>query len=113
MKIREVKQTLTEEMTKTSQELHFEQAGRIKSIIEQLDNYQARSTTSEVIGDALVASAASTLSAFFVNYFEIHDGNIIAGRTLEGAKRGSTKRRGNSLLPPCRAHYTPSTPLRS
>lgn len=86
--VREVKQALIHDMQLASEQLLFERAEELRLMIEQLDSFQAKSAViSDVIGDALVISSASDLNAFYVNYFEIHDGNIIAGRTLEYKKR--------------------------
>ncbi|MDO5017196.1 MAG: excinuclease ABC subunit UvrC [Porphyromonas sp.] len=86
--ISNVKATLTERMTSASEALDFERAIEIQQVIEELSHYQAKSTIiSEVIGNALVVSGAQDLDAHYINYLEIHNGNIIAGRTLEFKKR--------------------------
>ncbi|MDO5035548.1 MAG: excinuclease ABC subunit UvrC [Porphyromonas sp.] len=84
----EVKQRLKREIGEAAAGLDFERAGRLQETISQIEGYQAKSMVmSDVIGDALVVSAASDLKSFYINYFEIHEGSIIAGRTLEYRKR--------------------------
>lgn len=86
--IRGVKQTITEEMEHASAALDFETAGELYQTLLALDRYQGKSTIiSGVIGDALVLSCASDEDAFYLNYLLIHDGNIIAGRTMEYKKK--------------------------
>lgn len=82
--ISHVKGILQEKMEQASEELDFEQAMTIQNTLNEISTYQAKSTIiSNVIGNALVVSSANDLDAYYVNYLEVHNGNIIAGRTLE------------------------------
>lgn len=86
--VREVKKLLEEKMQEASAKLDFEKAKEIQDNLFAIENHQAKSTIiSDVIGDALVVSSASDLDAIYINYLEIHDGHIVAGRTLEYNKR--------------------------
>lgn len=86
--IRGVKQIIVDEMEQSSAALDFETANELYHTLQSLEQYQAKSTIiSGVIGDALVTSCASDEDAFYLNYLLIHDGNIIAGRTLEYKKK--------------------------
>lgn len=83
-----VKKLLNEKMVEASAELDFERALEIQRVITDVSNYQAKSTIiSDVIGNALVVSSLSDMDAHYINYLEIHDGSIIAGRTLEFKRR--------------------------
>ncbi|WP_288905659.1 excinuclease ABC subunit UvrC [uncultured Porphyromonas sp.] len=83
-----VKKLLNEKMVEASAELDFERALEIQRVITDVSNYQAKSTIiSNVIGNALVVSSLSDMDAHYINYLEIHDGSIIAGRTLEFKRR--------------------------
>lgn len=80
----QVKGLLEESMAQASIDLDFERAMEIQHTLSEISSYQAKSTIiSNVIGNALVVSTASDLDAYYVNYLEVHNGNIIAGRTLE------------------------------
>lgn len=86
--IRGVKQTIMDEMQQASSALDFEMANDLHQTLQALELYQGKSTIiSDVIGDALVVSCASDEDAFYLNYLLMHDGNIIAGRTLEYKKK--------------------------
>lgn len=79
-----VRGILEESMAQASKDLDFERAMELQHTLQEISSYQAKSTIiSNVIGNALVVSAASDLDAYYVNYLEVHNGNIIAGRTLE------------------------------
>lgn len=82
--ITNVKGLLEEKMAQASRDLDFERALEIQTTLEEISNYQAKSTIiSNVIGNALVVSSDVDLDAYYVNYLEVHNGHIIAGRTLE------------------------------
>ena len=82
--ISHVRGILEESMAQASKDLDFERAMELQHTLQEISSYQAKSTIiSNVIGNALVVSAASDLDAYYVNYLEVHNGNIIAGRTLE------------------------------
>lgn len=86
--VSDVKKLLNEKMVEASAELDFERALEIQRVITDVSNYQAKSTIiSNVIGNALVVSSLSDMDAHYINYLEIHDGSIIAGRTLEFKRR--------------------------
>lgn len=79
-----VRGILEESMAQASKDLDFERAMELQHTLQEISSYQAKSTIiSNVIGNALVVSAASDLDAYYVNYLQVHNGNIIAGRTLE------------------------------
>lgn len=79
-----VRGILEESMAQASKDLDFERAMELQHTLQEISSYQAKSTIiSNVIGNALVVSASSDLDAYYVNYLEVHNGNIIAGRTLE------------------------------
>ena len=83
-KIRIVTTTLKEQISQAAEELDFESAISLKSILGELDSYQGKSTIiSDTIGDAIAATYGSDSEAIYVNYFVLSDGNIISGRTLE------------------------------
>lgn len=82
--ISSVKGVLEEKMLQASSALDFEKALEIQHTIEDISTYQAKSTIiNNVIGNAIVVSSAHDLDAYYVNYLEVHNGNIISGRTLE------------------------------
>lgn len=85
--IQSVKGLLEEKMQEASAALDFERALEIQNTLEALASYQAKSTIiTNVRGHSLVVSSASDIDSFYINYLEVHDGNIIAGRTLEYRK---------------------------
>ena len=87
-RINSVTRTLREQMLTASENLDFEAALEIQKTLEDLENYQGKSTIiSNVIGDALVASYRVDTDALYVNYLLLREGNIIAGRTLEYKKQ--------------------------
>ena len=75
-------------MTKYAQDLHFEEAQKIKEKIEVLENYQSRSTiVNPKITNIDVFSIVSDESAAYVNFLQISHGSIIRSHTLEIKKK--------------------------
>lgn len=68
--------------------LHFEDAQRIKEKIDVLENYQAKSTVvNPKINDVDVYSIVSDESYAYVNFLQISFGNIIRSHTMEIKKK--------------------------
>lgn len=83
-----VKELLEQNMREASEALDYERALEIQRVIADISSYQSKSTIiGNTIGNALVVSSMSDLDAHYINYLEVHDGNIIAGRTLEYKRR--------------------------
>ncbi|MRX39477.1 excinuclease ABC subunit UvrC [Flavobacterium sp. LC2016-23] len=75
-------------MNKYAQDLHFEEAQKIKEKIEVLENYQSRSTiVNPKITNIDVFSIVSDESAAYVNFLQISHGSIIRSHTLEIKKK--------------------------
>ncbi len=75
-------------MTDLAQNLHFEEAQKIKEKIEVLENYQSRSTiVNPKITNIDVFSIVSDESAAFVNFLQISHGSIIRSHTMEIKKK--------------------------
>ena len=75
-------------MTQYAQDLHFEEAQKIKEKIEVLENYQSRSTiVNPKITNIDVFSIVSDESAAYVNFLQISHGSIIRSHTLEIKKK--------------------------
>ncbi|MEP6931944.1 MAG: excinuclease ABC subunit UvrC [Flavobacterium sp.] len=75
-------------MIKYAQDLHFEEAQKIKEKIEVLENYQSRSTiVNPKITNIDVFSIVSDESAAYVNFLQISHGSIIRSHTLEIKKK--------------------------
>ncbi|OXG08054.1 excinuclease ABC subunit C [Flavobacterium araucananum] len=75
-------------MNQYAQDLHFEEAQKIKEKIEVLENYQSRSTiVNPKITNIDVFSIVSDESAAFVNFLQISHGSIIRSHTLEMKKK--------------------------
>ena len=75
-------------MADLAQNLHFEEAQKIKEKIEILENYQSRSTIiNPKITNIDVFSIVSDESAAFVNFLQISHGSIIRSHTLEIKKK--------------------------
>ena len=75
-------------MTDLAQNLHFEEAQKIKEKIEILENYQSRSTiVNPKITNIDVFSIVSDESAAFVNFLQISHGSIIRSHTMEIKKK--------------------------
>ena len=75
-------------MTDLAQEMHFEEAQKIKEKIEILENYQSRSTIiNPKITNIDVFSIVSDETAAFVNFLQISHGSIIRSHTMEIKKK--------------------------
>lgn len=75
-------------MTNLAQEMHFEEAQKIKEKIEILENYQSRSTiVNPKITNIDVFSIVSDESAAYVNFLQISHGSIIRSHTMEIKKK--------------------------
>ncbi len=75
-------------MTNLAQEMHFEEAQKIKEKIEVLENYQSRSTiVNPKITNVDVFSIVSDESAAYVNFLQISHGSIIRSHTMEIKKK--------------------------
>ena len=75
-------------MTDLAQNMHFEEAQKIKEKIEILENYQSRSTIiNPKITNIDVFSIVSDESAAFVNFLQISHGSIIRSHTMEIKKK--------------------------
>ncbi len=75
-------------MTDLAQNMHFEEAQKIKEKIEILENYQSRSTIiNPKITNIDVFSIVSDESAAFVNFLQISHGSVIRSHTLEIKKK--------------------------
>jgi excinuclease ABC subunit C len=75
-------------MTDLANEMHFEEAQKIKEKIEILENYQSRSTiVNPKISNIDVFSIVSDESAAFVNFLQIAHGSIIRSHTMEIKKK--------------------------
>ena len=77
-----------EQMKQHAEQLHFEDAQRIKEKIDVLENYQAKSTVvNPKINNVDVFSIVSDESYAYVNYLQISFGSIIRSHTLEIKKK--------------------------
>ena len=75
-------------MLHLSQEMHYEEAQKIKDKIEVLENYQSRSTIiNPKITNIDVFSIVSDESAAYVNFLQISHGSIIRSHTMEIKKK--------------------------
>jgi excinuclease ABC subunit C len=75
-------------MTDLAQDMHFEEAQKVKEKIEVLENYQSRSTiVNPKITNIDVFSIVSDESAAFVNFLQISHGSIIRSHTMEIKKK--------------------------
>ncbi|MGO4817322.1 excinuclease ABC subunit UvrC [Flavobacterium sp. W22_SRS_FP1] len=75
-------------MTELAQNMHFEEAQKIKEKIEVLENYQSRSTIiNPKITNIDVFSIVSDESAAYVNFLQISHGSIIRSHTMEIKKK--------------------------
>ncbi len=76
------------QMRELAQEMHFEQAQRIKDKIEILENYQAKSTiVNPKISNVDVFSIMSDEGYGYVNFLQLSYGSIIRSHTLEIKKK--------------------------
>ena len=75
-------------MNDYAQNLHFEEAQKIKEKIQILENYQSRSTiVNPKITNIDVFSIVSDESAAYVNFLQISHGSIIRSHTMEIKKK--------------------------
>ncbi|MBX9888154.1 MAG: excinuclease ABC subunit UvrC [Flavobacteriaceae bacterium] len=75
-------------MTELAQDMHFEEAQKIKEKIEVLENYQSRSTiVNPKITNIDVFSIVSDETAAYVNFLQISHGSIIRSHTMEIKKK--------------------------
>jgi excinuclease ABC subunit C len=75
-------------MQELAQEMHFEEAQKIKEKIEVLENYQSRSTVlNPKISNIDVFSIISDEAVAYVNFLQIAHGAIIRSYTLELKKK--------------------------
>ncbi len=75
-------------MTDLANNMHFEEAQKIKEKIEILENYQSRSTIiNPKITNIDVFSIVSDEAAAFVNFLQISHGSIIRSHTMEIKKK--------------------------
>lgn len=75
-------------MIELAQDMHFEEAQKIKEKIEVLENYQSRSTiVNPKITNIDVFSIVSDEGAAYVNFLQISHGSIIRSHTLEMKKK--------------------------
>lgn len=75
-------------MTDLAQNMHFEEAQKIKEKIEVLENYQSRSTIiNPKITNIDVFSIVSDETAAYVNFLQISHGSIIRSHTMEIKKK--------------------------
>ena len=76
------------QMKQLAQEMHFEDAQRIKEKIEVLENYQAKSTiVNPKISNVDVFSIMSDEGYGYVNFLQLSYGSIIRSHTLEIKKK--------------------------
>jgi excinuclease ABC subunit C len=82
------KKYFQERMEAAAGRLAFEEAHKLKSKLEFLENYQAKATVvTPTIKDADVFTIQSDETAAYVNYLKIMNGSIISTQTLEVKKR--------------------------
>ena len=75
-------------MIELAQDMHFEEAQKIKEKIEVLENYQSRSTiVNPKITNIDVFSIVSDESAAYINFLQISHGSIIRSHTMEIKKK--------------------------
>jgi len=71
-----------EEMRALAGDLHFEKAEHIRKKIEYLENYQAKSSVTNVnVGDVDVFSLVKDKDVAFVNYLMVRNGSIVQTQT--------------------------------
>ncbi len=84
----EVIKYLKEEMQQHAAEMHFEKAEIVRQKIDDLNNYQVRSTVVNAhLGNLDVASIISDEQYAFVNYMMIANGAIVYAKTLRIEKK--------------------------
>lgn len=83
-RINGVVRLLKEQMADHAQKLEYEQAEEVRSKIQHLEQYQARSTVvNPDIGDVDVFGLARNTDSTYVNYMRVIDGAIVQGITVE------------------------------
>lgn len=83
-----VTRSLKEMMATYAENLQFEEAQSIKSKIETIERYQAKSTVvSPTIHEVDVITVVQDTKVAYVNYLVINNGAIIHGLTVEVAKK--------------------------
>jgi excinuclease ABC subunit C len=76
------------QMQQFAQEMHFEDAQKVKEKIEILENYQAKSTiVNPNISNVDVFSIVSDESYAYINFLQLSHGSIISSHTLELKKK--------------------------
>ena len=81
-------QRFKHQMNFLANEMHFEEAQKIKEKIEVLENYQAKSTiVNPKINNVDVFSIVSDESYAYVNFLQISLGSIVSSHTLEIKKK--------------------------
>ncbi len=81
-------QQFRNEMKRLAEEMHFEEAQKIKEKIEVLENYQAKSTiVNPKISNVDVFSIVSDESYGYVNFLQLSYGSIIRSHTMEIKKK--------------------------
>ena len=76
------------QMKQCAEEMHFEEAQKIKEKLEVLENYQAKSTiVNPKISNVDVFSIVSDESFGYVNFLQLSYGSIIRSHTLEIKKK--------------------------
>jgi excinuclease ABC subunit C len=86
--VREVTKQLRQQMAQAAEELRFEDAQAAKDKIEQLENYQSKSTiVSPSINDIDVFSVLDDSDRAYVNFMKIASGAIIQSHTIELRKK--------------------------
>lgn len=79
---------LRQRMLEHAEKLEFEEADELRSQLEQLEKYQARSTVvSPDVGDVDVFSFTRNSTSTFVNYMRVIDGAVVHGVTVELKRR--------------------------
>ncbi|HMN05132.1 MAG TPA: excinuclease ABC subunit UvrC [Flavobacteriales bacterium] len=79
---------LRQRMQEHAEKLEFEEAEEVRSQLEQLEKYQARSTVVGTdVGDVDVFSFVRNSTSTFVNYMRVIDGAVVHGVTVELKRR--------------------------
>lgn len=79
---------LRQRMLEHAENLEFEEAEELRSQLEQLEKYQARSTVvNPDVGDVDVFSFTRNSTTTFVNYMRVIDGAVVHGVTVELKRR--------------------------
>ena len=82
--LKKVIETIREDMMLAASQLRFEAAQKLKEKIEQLENFQSRSTVvNPSVGTCDVFYVLREESAAYCNFMRIRSGNVISSITLE------------------------------